>query len=156
LVLNCDTETDKTRWLEAIRPAAAQDEGDERIYEPWDCPQVRVVSEYHAIQEDELDLDVGDVINVLRKMPDGWYEGERLRDGEKGWFPGNRTEEILSDHIRAKNYRDRLRFINEAELLQRSVYSGDVGAPPLPSSSSAPTTNRRNSLIPSAKTLFRL
>lgn len=71
LIFNCESETDKTRWLEAIRPASAQEDGAERIYEPWDCPQVRVVAEYHAIQEDELELEIGEIINVLRKMPDG-------------------------------------------------------------------------------------
>lgn len=73
LILNCETETDKTRWLEAVRPSSAQEDGAERIYEPWDCPQVRVITEYHAVQEDELELEVGEIINVLRKMPDGMF-----------------------------------------------------------------------------------
>lgn len=37
----------------------------------WDCPQVRSEHPYVAQQPDELSLDVGDVVNVLRKTKDG-------------------------------------------------------------------------------------
>lgn len=41
----------------------------------------------------------------------GWYHGERIRDGEKGWFPGNYTSEIASQHARAKNLKQRHRLL---------------------------------------------
>lgn len=41
----------------------------------------------------------------------GWYQGERLRDGERGWFPGNHTIEIASAHVRARNLRQRYRLL---------------------------------------------
>lgn len=41
----------------------------------------------------------------------GWYRGERIRDGEKGWFPGNYTSEIASQHARAKNLKQRYRLL---------------------------------------------
>lgn len=53
----------------------------------------------------------GDVINVFRKMSDGWYHGEKLLNGEQGWFPGNYTKEIASEHVRAKNLKQRHRFL---------------------------------------------
>jgi hypothetical protein len=41
----------------------------------------------------------------------GWYQGERIRDGERGWFPGNFCEEIASAHVRARNLRQRYRLL---------------------------------------------
>jgi len=41
----------------------------------------------------------------------GWYQGERLRDDERGWFPGNYTVEIASAHVRARNLRQRYRLL---------------------------------------------
>lgn len=50
--------------------------------------QVVASHAYSSSQPDELALQPGDVVNVLTKMADGWFYGERLRDSEKGWFPG--------------------------------------------------------------------
>ena len=36
-----------------------------------DCPQVNALYNYSAQQPDELSLYEGDVINVLKKLPDG-------------------------------------------------------------------------------------
>ena len=36
-----------------------------------DCPQVHALHNYQAQQSDELSLVPGDVVNVLRKLPDG-------------------------------------------------------------------------------------
>jgi len=41
----------------------------------------------------------------------GWYEGERIRDGETGWFPAKHTEEIINSHVRARNLRLRYRLL---------------------------------------------
>ncbi|KAK7473326.1 hypothetical protein BaRGS_00035458 [Batillaria attramentaria] len=67
------------------------------------CPQVQCVEKYIAQEPDELTLEESDVINVFKKMADGWFEGERIRDGERGWFPADHTEEINNSHVRARN-----------------------------------------------------
>ncbi|XP_034248382.1 ephexin-1-like isoform X1 [Thrips palmi] len=110
MVLSCGSESDRERWLGAVSPPKSEDP-NEQLYEMWDCPQVRSEHPYTAQQPDELSLDVGDVVNVLRKTKDGWYEGERIRDREKGWFPANYTVEIASAHIRAKNLKQRYRLL---------------------------------------------
>ncbi|XP_047112371.1 LOW QUALITY PROTEIN: rho guanine nucleotide exchange factor 26-like [Schistocerca piceifrons] len=110
MVLSCGLESDRQRWLEAVAEPQS-DNPDETVYEEWDCPQVRAVHAYAARQPDELSLDVADVVNVLRKVADGWYQGERIRDGERGWFPANHTVEIASAHIRAKNLKQRYRLL---------------------------------------------
>jgi len=41
----------------------------------------------------------------------GWYQGERIRDCERGWFPGNYTSEVASAHARARNLKQRYRLL---------------------------------------------
>lgn len=110
IVLSAKSESERTRWLDAILPQQSNPEF-ERIYEDWDCPQVQCVEKYNAQEPDELTLEESDVINVFKKMGDGWYEGERIRDGERGWFPADHTEEINNSHVRARNLRLRYRLI---------------------------------------------
>ncbi|XP_047482549.1 ephexin-1-like isoform X1 [Penaeus chinensis] len=110
MVVSCPMESDRTRWVEAVTPRSS-DNPDERIYEEWDCPQVQAIHPYVAKQPDELSLEVSDVVNVLKKMADGWYQGERIRDQERGWFPGSFTVEISSTHVRARNLRQRYRLL---------------------------------------------
>ncbi|CAG2054889.1 unnamed protein product, partial [Timema podura] len=114
MVLSCPLESDRQRWLEAVNPPVSSTPG-ETLYTEWDCPQVTAVHPYIAGQPDELSLNVADVVNVLRKMPDGWYQGERIRDGETGWFPGNYTVEVASTHVRARNLKQRYRLLALSE-----------------------------------------
>lgn len=94
-LLNTDSETDRERWLSSIRPPACSNP-DEKIYAAWDCPQVLCRHNYSGNQEDELNLQENDLVNVLRKMPDGWYFGERVKDGVQGWFPCSYVQQVLT------------------------------------------------------------
>lgn len=71
-VLSCDSETARQRWLQAVSTPTSSNP-DETLYEEWDCPQVLANHTYTASQPDELSLQLGDVVNVLRKMADGLY-----------------------------------------------------------------------------------
>uniref|UniRef100_A0A8C6JUI9 Uncharacterized protein n=1 Tax=Melopsittacus undulatus TaxID=13146 RepID=A0A8C6JUI9_MELUD len=51
-----------------------------------DLSQVEITQPYLAKQADEISLQQADVVLVLG-AEDGWCWGERLRDGERGWFP---------------------------------------------------------------------
>ncbi|XP_015017864.2 uncharacterized protein LOC6582314 isoform X1 [Drosophila mojavensis] len=110
LVLSCPSVSDQQRWLEAMRPPEAETPG-EKLYESWDCPQVIAKHSYESDEPDVLQLELGDVVNVSRKLPDGWYQGERIRDGAVGWFPGSYTEELNSSHVRARNLKQRHRLL---------------------------------------------
>uniref|UniRef100_A0A914XIE6 Uncharacterized protein n=1 Tax=Plectus sambesii TaxID=2011161 RepID=A0A914XIE6_9BILA len=110
MLLSAESESDRERWLSAMRPPTSANP-EESVYPDWDCPQATTVHRYASAQDDELHLEIGEIVNVLRKMPDGWYFGERCRDGKAGWFPSSYVQEILNDHVRAKNYRQRLRMI---------------------------------------------
>ncbi|XP_067946301.1 uncharacterized protein [Watersipora subatra] len=117
-LFSCQSETERTRWVEAFLPPVTDDTG-EKIYESWDCPQVQVTHDYSAQQPDELNLQIGDVVNVLRKTPDGWYEGERVTDGRRGWLPKSYTLELQNEHVRARHLKERNKLLQAAaQLLQ--------------------------------------
>lgn len=110
MLMSCPSETEWSRWSEALVPPTGGAEG-EAVYAGWDCPQVCALYPYAPAQPDELPLAEGDVVNVTRKTSEGWYYGERTRDGEAGWFPGSYTAEIASAHVRARNLRQRYRLL---------------------------------------------
>lgn len=73
-------------------------------------------------------LFTGDVINVLTKMADGWYHGEKLLDGEQGWFPANYTKEVASEHVRARNLKQRHRLLAlSSSVLQQRRTKQNLG-----------------------------
>ena len=45
-----------------------------------------------AEEDDELDLEEGDIVHVLAKGEDGWWRG--VNRGRTGWFPGTCVKEI--------------------------------------------------------------
>lgn len=51
----------------------------------------RVMYQYKAAQDDELNLSKGEIVNVLEKSGDGWWRGEC--NGQSGWFPSNYVSE---------------------------------------------------------------
>ncbi|XP_046857215.1 jouberin-like [Xenia sp. Carnegie-2017] len=51
---------------------------------------VKVMYPFAARNEDELNLDEGDVIKVLRQEDEHWWIGE-MKDGKQGYFPSSYT-----------------------------------------------------------------
>lgn len=125
LILSCKSPSDRTRWIDALSPTTKESES-EKIYEEWDCPQVQCIKRFNATEPDELGLEESDVINVFKKMADGWYEGERIRDGEKGWFPADHTEEIINSHVRSRNLRLRYRLMLASQEYSNATVQGGV------------------------------
>lgn len=50
---------------------------------------------YAPQHEDELELKIGDVIEIIAEVEEGWWEG--ILNGKIGMFPSNFTKEILAD-----------------------------------------------------------
>uniref|UniRef100_A0A672T2V9 Osteoclast-stimulating factor 1 n=1 Tax=Sinocyclocheilus grahami TaxID=75366 RepID=A0A672T2V9_SINGR len=50
---------------------------------------------YTPQNEDELELKIGDVIEVLGEVEEGWWEG--FLNGRSGMFPSNFTKELLAE-----------------------------------------------------------
>lgn len=63
--------------------------------------QCRAIFSYHPAHEDELSLAIGDVIDVLGEIEEGWWKG-RLGDAE-GVFPSNFVEEIQPGKSHSKH-----------------------------------------------------
>uniref|UniRef100_A0A8C5JDP3 Rho guanine nucleotide exchange factor 16 n=1 Tax=Junco hyemalis TaxID=40217 RepID=A0A8C5JDP3_JUNHY len=78
---------------------------------PADLSQVEITRAYLAKEADELSLQQADVVLVLGEE-DGWCWGERLRDGERGWFPQACARPITSRVAAEGNVRrmERLRI----------------------------------------------
>lgn len=51
---------------------------------------------YVQDHEDELNLNVGDIIEVIGEVEEGWWRG--VLNGKKGVFPSNFVEEIDDSH----------------------------------------------------------
>ncbi|KAF8365982.1 cdap-2 [Pristionchus pacificus] len=51
-----------------------------------------VVYEYKAQQIDELDLEVNDIIEIMKPVEDGWNRGKNERTGQSGMYPTNYCE----------------------------------------------------------------
>ncbi|XP_048417737.2 rho guanine nucleotide exchange factor 16 [Stegostoma tigrinum] len=105
IVLATDSESDRARWIHSI-----QGNHDDLINKEG-LPQVEIIKAFLAKQPDELTLQQADVIIVLQKV-DGWYQGERIRDWEMGWFPESCAKMITNRSAVQRNVQrmERLRI----------------------------------------------
>lgn len=108
IVLATESLSDRARWMTALMHREDR-EGD--TPNKGDLKQVEITRAYLAKQTDEISLQQADVVLVLNQE-DGWYLGERLRDGEKGWFPQSCAQEITSRSAVERNVQrmERLRI----------------------------------------------
>ncbi|KAL0973521.1 hypothetical protein UPYG_G00205240 [Umbra pygmaea] len=82
IILGVELMNERARWISALD----QSSSDKKTWDRANAMQVEVTRTYTAKQPDELSLQVADVVLVSQTVEDGWYEGERLRDSERGWF----------------------------------------------------------------------
>ncbi|XP_010213463.1 PREDICTED: rho guanine nucleotide exchange factor 26 [Tinamus guttatus] len=98
MLLGADTPSERARWIAVLGKGRELHETDRTT-----LTQVEIVRTYTAKQADELSLQVADVVLVYQQVNDGWYEGQRLRDGERGWFPMECAKEITCRATLDKN-----------------------------------------------------
>lgn len=98
LLLGTETQNERARWITTLGQSSDRQSTDRTT-----LTQVEVIRTYTAKQSDELSLQTADVVLVSQKINDGWYEGERLRDGERGWFPTECAKEITCQATIEKN-----------------------------------------------------
>lgn len=89
MLLGAETQSERARWITALGHSSDRQSLDRTM-----LTQVEIIRTFTAKQPDELSLQVSDVVLVYQHVSDGWYEGERLRDGERGWFPMECAKEI--------------------------------------------------------------
>ncbi|KAG9337565.1 hypothetical protein JZ751_028585 [Albula glossodonta] len=105
LITKRSSRSDKLRWICALTPNRRTRFLSTSTHQS-DSPQVQCIQSYSSQEPDELSIEMADVLNILEKTDDGWMMGERLHDGEKGWFPCRVVEEIQNQEIRAQNLRE--------------------------------------------------
>ncbi|XP_044625461.1 rho guanine nucleotide exchange factor 16 isoform X1 [Equus asinus] len=92
ILLSCESASDRARWITALTHRERQGQGPTN---KGDLLQVEITKAYLAKQVDEITLQQADVVLIL-EQEDGWFYGERLRDGETGWFPEDFARSITS------------------------------------------------------------
>ncbi|XP_050991050.1 rho guanine nucleotide exchange factor 26 isoform X1 [Labeo rohita] len=97
MILGVELLNERARWISALGQNNSSNKNDK-----MNAMQVEVTRTYTARQPDELSLQVADVV-LLSQTVDGWYEGERLRDGERGWFLAECAERITCQATIEKN-----------------------------------------------------
>nr|XP_056721218.1 rho guanine nucleotide exchange factor 16 [Euleptes europaea] len=108
IVLAAESLSDRARWITALMH---REEKEKVTADKGDLKQVEITRAYMAKQTDEISLQQADVVLVLLRE-DGWYLGERLRDGERGWFPQACAQEITNRSAVQRNVQrmERLRI----------------------------------------------
>ncbi|XP_053280376.1 rho guanine nucleotide exchange factor 19 isoform X1 [Pleuronectes platessa] len=109
ILLKSHTESGKQRWITAMFPSDPL-EDIEQANENDDISQVQCIKSYQAQEHDELTLEKADILHAKTITSDGWVEGIRLSDGERGWFPKTYVEEITSRSARLRNLRENIRI----------------------------------------------
>ncbi|TSR39554.1 Rho guanine nucleotide exchange factor 19 [Bagarius yarrelli] len=107
ILLKSQTESGKQRWITAMIPP---DPTIVHTSENEDLSQVQCIKSYQAQEHDELTLEKADILQAKTITSDGWIEGIRLSDGERGWFPKTYVEEIMSRSARLRNLRENIRI----------------------------------------------
>ncbi|XP_007430271.1 rho guanine nucleotide exchange factor 16 [Python bivittatus] len=108
VILATESRSDRARWISALMH---REEKETSTAEKGALKQVEITRAYLAKQADEISLQQTDVVLVLNRE-EGWYLGERLRDGEKGWFPQACAQEITNRNAVQRNVQrmERLRI----------------------------------------------
>uniref|UniRef100_A0A8C3G4J0 Rho guanine nucleotide exchange factor 19 n=1 Tax=Cyclopterus lumpus TaxID=8103 RepID=A0A8C3G4J0_CYCLU len=109
ILLKSHTESGKQRWITAMFPSDPL-EDIEQASENDDISQVQCIKSYQAQEHDELTLEKADILHAKTITSDGWVEGIRLSDGDRGWFPKTYVEEITSRSARLRNLRENIRI----------------------------------------------
>ncbi|KAG7469332.1 hypothetical protein MATL_G00127750 [Megalops atlanticus] len=120
LLVRTDTQSDKLRWISALsRPHPEID-----YTTAQDITQVQCIRAFVAQQPDELTLEKADVLLVHQQSSDGWVEGTRLSDRQRGWAPESHLEIIVSAKARQRNLLDTHKITKISKMsshYQRSV-----------------------------------
>ncbi|XP_062896031.1 rho guanine nucleotide exchange factor 5-like, partial [Mobula hypostoma] len=109
-VLRASSLSQKLRWISALLPMKE----DIDLTQHYNSKQVQCLKPYKAREHDELHLQKADILVLTQECSDGWEEGYRLSDGDRGWFPSSHVEVITSRRSRLCNIEERLRLSHKS------------------------------------------
>ncbi|XP_077578362.1 ephexin-1 [Stigmatopora nigra] len=122
-MLKTSSMSDKLRWMSTLTPNPRTRFMSTSAHQS-DTLQVQCIQSYSSQEPDELSIEMADVLNLLERTDDGWMMGERLHDGERGWFPSRLVEEIQSKEVRAQNLREAFKVHHAQDGGGRALQSG--------------------------------
>ncbi|XP_037096351.1 rho guanine nucleotide exchange factor 16 [Syngnathus acus] len=109
--LVAESRVDRARWIVALT--------EHKQTELFSCkdglPQCEATKAYMPKEPDELGLKQAELVIVQRKE-EGWYYGERMRDGERGWFPASCATEITDPTAMENNMQRMKRLRKETNV----------------------------------------
>ncbi|XP_014883672.1 rho guanine nucleotide exchange factor 16 [Poecilia latipinna] len=109
--LVADSRVDRARWITALK-----EQKQEGVFTCTDgLPQYEVTKTHMPKDPDELGLRQAEVVIVLQKEEE-WCYGERMRDGERGWFPANCAMEITDPTAMESNMQRMKRLRKETNV----------------------------------------
>lgn len=111
LSLVADSRVDRARWIIALK-----EQKQDGVFTCTDgLPQYEVTKTHMPKDPDELGLRQAELVIVLQKE-DEWCYGERMRDGERGWFPANCATEITNPTAMESNVQRMKRLRKETNV----------------------------------------
>ncbi|RXN12626.1 rho guanine nucleotide exchange factor 16-like protein [Labeo rohita] len=110
MILVAESKLDRARWVTALRDVKQS----KRITDD-DLPQYEATKAYMPKAPDELSLQQAEVVIVLQEV-EGWCHGERMRDGERGWFPANCATQITNRTAMENNIQRMERLRKETDV----------------------------------------
>uniref|UniRef100_A0A8C1Q319 Rho guanine nucleotide exchange factor (GEF) 16 n=1 Tax=Cyprinus carpio TaxID=7962 RepID=A0A8C1Q319_CYPCA len=78
-------------------------------------PQYEATKAYMPKAPDELSLQQAELVIVSQEV-EGWCHGERMRDGERGWFPANCATQITNRTAMENNIQRMERLRKETDV----------------------------------------
>ncbi|XP_016414556.1 ephexin-1-like [Sinocyclocheilus rhinocerous] len=136
-MLKTESISDKLRWIYTLTPNRRTRFLSTSTHQP-DSAQVQCIQSYSSQEPDELSVEMADVLHILECTDDGWMLGERLHDGERGWFPIRVVERIKSAEVRAQNLKECQR-IQQAQEGAQGFRAASRGRRPAKSPQYTPT-----------------
>ncbi|XP_017322622.1 rho guanine nucleotide exchange factor 16 [Ictalurus punctatus] len=91
MALVAESKLDRARWVTALRWSKLGESSPNKDA----LPQYEATKAYMPKEPDELNLQQAEIVIVLQEV-DGWYYGERMRDGERGWFLASCATQITN------------------------------------------------------------
>ncbi|XP_067251438.1 rho guanine nucleotide exchange factor 16 [Chanodichthys erythropterus] len=110
MILVAESKLDRARWVTALGDVKQGNSIDND-----ELPQYEATKAYMPKAPDELSLQQAEVVIVLQEV-DGWCHGERMRDGERGWFPANCATQITNRTAMENNIQRMERLRKETDV----------------------------------------
>ncbi|KAM9855562.1 rho guanine nucleotide exchange factor 16 [Aulostomus maculatus] len=109
--LVAESRVDRARWIVALT-----EHKQEGVFTCKDgLPQYEATKAYMPKEPDELGLQQAELV-IVQQKEEGWCYGERMRDGERGWFPASCATEITNPTAMENNVQRMKRLRKETNV----------------------------------------